>query len=153
MGICSYTCLTFATISPHTTNQPRRIPAQGASETPRMMNTERCMIDPALRDARVAASWLFSQGDMRGFLCEPGTEAEYLIVFDSYGATHHSASLALGKTRGDDWIALIFRTDGTVYVELSNPPREFSALGSEKTCKFITALYAAKAMTPRWVNW
>lgn len=115
-----------------------------------MLNTERCIIDPALRDAPVVAEWLFSQGDMRGFLCEPDTPAEYLIVFDSYGATHHSASKALGITRTDEWIPLIFRLDGTILIEL-NTPTTFERLGSEKTRKFIHKLYNPRGLEPRWM--
>ena len=82
---------------------------------------EKCIIAPTVKDARTIASWLFAQGDMRGFLCRPGTKDAYLVVFDSYGETHHSMAMKLGLTSRrdqEDSIALIFRTDSTIYIDM-----------------------------------
>lgn len=61
-----------------------------------MLNLERCWIAPTLREAKEIAQCFKKQGNGRGFWelkrnCELGA----LVLFDSYGATHHSAKIAL----------------------------------------------------------
>lgn len=119
------------------------------------MLTDRIIISPELRDSRVCADWLFSQGDMRGFICNIGEGmSEYLVVFDSYGATHNSVATAFhfGKRPQVEAVAIIFRVDGSVWIDMGLRTHSFDDVGNEYTRKFIRSMYRTRGIEPRWTN-
>jgi hypothetical protein len=84
--------------------------------------------------------WLYQQGDMRGFLINEGSH-EYLVIWDSYGATHSDMVKAIGGLRGRVWSScLIFRTNGRVF-------NEHNARGEIKD-PVIRAIY--RPLIPHW---
>lgn len=111
---------------------------------------DRVLIAPATRrEAATAAAWLRAQGDMRGFIVhEPA--GEYLIVFDSYGATHETLARAL-FTRRDDTTALIFRLNGEVYIEARIPYDGIPAFAvlPENIATFLYWIYGKGAVLTR----
>lgn len=61
-----------------------------------MLNLERCWIAPTLREAKEIAQCFKYQGDGRGFWeLHRNFELGALVLFDSYGATHYTAKIAL----------------------------------------------------------
>jgi len=118
------------------------------------MLTDRIIISPELRDSRECADWLFCQGDMRGFICNLGEESEYLVVFDSYGATHSSVAEAFsfGKRPQIEAVAIIFRIDGAVWIDMGLRTKSFDAVGNEYTRRFIRSIYRSKGIEPWWTN-
>lgn len=60
--------------------------------------TQNVIIDPDPKDAKIFAKWLLGQGDARGLVVSEKGET-YIIVFDSYGNTHHDIVKWLNITR------------------------------------------------------
>lgn len=84
-------------------------------------------IAPTKREAKVMARCLMNQGDMRGFVVHELDQDPYLIVFDSYGNTHHSCVLGLGLNqralRVEGLEPLIFWKNGGILIDTILPWR------------------------------
>lgn len=82
-------------------------------------------IAPTKREARAMARCLMYQGDMRGFVVHEKDQEPYLIVFDSYGNTHHSCILGLGLNqralRVEALEPLIFWKNGGILIDALLP--------------------------------
>lgn len=100
-----------------------------------MVNHERIWIEPRLRDAARISRIFWRQGDGRG-LVDNGT----LILFDSYGHTHHSICVFF-KIRPE--LSVIFRINGQVWVDCELPHQKcaLEQVFSNEHCKLIREIY------------